>query len=376
MNPTPAVTAAESSQVTLSPVAYSETTPVTAQWYVNGSPVAVVGAAGSATSGTKVTPSGNSLYTSTYTFSTDATPDQSGNQYYVIFTAGVSQATSASTILTVVPPQAPLVIIQPPNTSVQTGNVTTISATATGSPAPTVAWQVSTDGGHTWSPISNIAPYSFSNTPATSFAGYVSTLSIASAQNLSGDEYEAIFTNGVSPAATSNPATLTVLTPETILTDWDFNSTYPNVNGGKNSPDPYTDAPVPVAAGIDNSIDVGGSAIPVGFNLPYAFYDSATGLDGNGAVAESDIVNTPGALNPNFNENTWRLVVDRFPAPPRRAPRPTVLATSFPNTPRAFNSAFRPLGLKALTLPSIGTRRPRASSMPRSSTRPAGRRLP
>ena len=243
VNPAPTVTAAESHTVTLTATAYSETIPVTAQWYVNGSPVPSVGTAGSATSGTNVTSIGNSLYTSTYTFTTDATPDQSGNSYYVIFSAGSSKAQSASSTLTVVPPLAPLVIIPPANTSVQSGNVTTISATATGSPAPTVAWQVSTDGGHTWSPVSNNAIYSGATTVTTTFAGYVATLSIASSPSLNGYQYEAIFSNGVTPAATSNPATLTVLTQETVLTDWDFNSTYPTVTSAGSSADPYVDGP-------------------------------------------------------------------------------------------------------------------------------------
>ena len=124
---------------------------------------------------------------------------------------------------------------------------------------------------------------------------------------MNGYEYEATFSNGVAPPATSSAATLTVLSPETVLNAWDFNSTYPNVTSAANSPDPYINSPASVAAGVDGSVDVGARRVPVGMDLPYAYYDSATGTDANGAVAEADIVNSPASLNPNFNENTWRV---------------------------------------------------------------------
>jgi hypothetical protein len=86
---------------------------------------------------------------------------------------------------------------------------------------------------------------------------------------------------------------MTVLGAETILTDWDFNQ---DANGA------FTNSPAPTGGVVD-----AGTASPVGMTLPYNPSDPATGIDGNGSVPAGDITNTPGALNPNFNENTWRI---------------------------------------------------------------------
>ena len=93
---------------------------------------------------------------------------------------------------------APAVTTQPSNASVAAGSAATFTAAASGTPTPTVQWQVSTDKGSAW-------------TNDTADAGNTSaTLTIASAgASQTGDEYRAIFTNEVG-SATSDPATLTV----------------------------------------------------------------------------------------------------------------------------------------------------------------------
>ena len=82
------------------------------------------------------------------------------------------------------------------------GSTASFSAAASGAPAPTVQWQVSTDTGDTWSPISGAtsATYSFTTSPT---------------QN--GYEYEAVFTN-TAGQATTNPAILTVTTTLPAIT--------------------------------------------------------------------------------------------------------------------------------------------------------------
>ena len=96
-----------------------------------------------------------------------------------------------------VPDMAPTITTNPNSQSVAAGQPVTFTAAANGYPAPAVQWQVSTDGGVTFSPVSG----------ATS-----DTLSIASATLAeNGNEYEAVFTNGTSPDATTNPATLSVV---------------------------------------------------------------------------------------------------------------------------------------------------------------------
>ena len=69
-------------------------------------------------------------------------------------------------------------------------------AAASGFPAPTVQWQLSTDGGTTFSPVPG----------ATSTTLTLTTTTLGE----NGYEYEAVFTNGAGPAATSDPAVLTV----------------------------------------------------------------------------------------------------------------------------------------------------------------------
>ena len=98
------------------------------------------------------------------------------------------------TDLTLTTVQTPTITTNPTNQTVTAGQTATFMAAASGNPTPTVQWQVSTDGGKTFSDIAGatIAPLSFTATAA---------------QN--GDEYRAVFGNSVG-AATTGAATLTV----------------------------------------------------------------------------------------------------------------------------------------------------------------------
>ena len=100
--------------------------------------------------------------------------------------------------------QPPTVITQPVNQSVTVGSGATFTAAFTGNPAPTMQWQVSTDGGHTFTDISG----------ATS-----GTLSVSSATaSQSGNEYPAVGSNSVDKNVPSNAAKLTVITIPAIVT--------------------------------------------------------------------------------------------------------------------------------------------------------------
>jgi hypothetical protein len=88
----------------------------------------------------------------------------------------------------------PTITTQPANQTVTAGQTATFTAAATGSPTPTVQWQVSTDGGVTFSNVSG----------ATS-----TTLSFTTALSQSGNRYRAVFTNSAG-TATTTAATLTV----------------------------------------------------------------------------------------------------------------------------------------------------------------------
>ena len=93
---------------------------------------------------------------------------------------------------------APTVTTQPTNQTITYGANATFTAAASGTPAPTVKWQVSTNGGASWSDVPGATSTTF-------------TLTQPSA-SLSGNKYRAIFTNtcGGTPTATTSEATLTV----------------------------------------------------------------------------------------------------------------------------------------------------------------------
>jgi hypothetical protein len=118
-------------------------------------------------------------YTVTYTYLGDA--------------ARFKAAAAGSGTLTV--RVAPSILTNPSSQTVVSGNSVTFSASASGYPAPTVQWQVSTNGGSYFSNISGAT--------GTSYTISAATIS----QN--GYEYRAVFTNSAGSVTTS-AATLTV----------------------------------------------------------------------------------------------------------------------------------------------------------------------
>ncbi len=130
---------------------------------------------------------------------------ESGYEYRAVFTNVVGSRTSSAATLTV--QAAPAVTQNPLSATVTAGETATFSAAASGSPTPTVQWQVSSNGGSSWA-------------ADTSDAGNISdTLTVASVTLAqSGNEYRAVFTN----AAGSQPgsaATLTVQTRPVVTTN-------------------------------------------------------------------------------------------------------------------------------------------------------------
>jgi hypothetical protein len=111
-------------------------------------------------------------------------------------THAASGATDTATV-TVSAPTRPQVTAQPADRSVLAGGSVTFSAAASGIPAPTVRWQVSTDGGASYGDIPGAA------------APVLALTSVAVGQ--SGNRYRAVFTNSAG-TATTGAATLTVTT--------------------------------------------------------------------------------------------------------------------------------------------------------------------
>jgi hypothetical protein len=112
-----------------------------------------------------------------------------------IFGYGISVQNSNDLFTFLTGNVAPGVTTQPANQTVTAGQTATFTAAASGTPSPTVQWQLSTNFGAAWTNISGATStsYSVSNTTAS----------------LSGTEYRAVFTNSLG-SATTNAVTLTV----------------------------------------------------------------------------------------------------------------------------------------------------------------------
>jgi hypothetical protein len=94
------------------------------------------------------------------------------------------------------PPVPPAVTTQPADQTVAAGQTYAFTAAASGTPDPSAQWQVSTDGGST-----------FTNITGATDPSYTATASLSD----SGKQFRAVFTNP-SGNATTNAATLTVVT--------------------------------------------------------------------------------------------------------------------------------------------------------------------
>jgi Immunoglobulin I-set domain len=99
---------------------------------------------------------------------------------------------------------APAFTTSPQSQTVTAGAGTQFAATATGTPSPTLQWQLSSNGGGTWSSITNSTTYGGATTTTLTITG-------ASAA-ISGNRYRCVATNSVASVA-SGSALLTVTTP-------------------------------------------------------------------------------------------------------------------------------------------------------------------
>jgi hypothetical protein len=114
-----------------------------------------------------------------------------------VFTNVAGSATTDPATLTV-GTSAPAITLEPTDRTGVPGQTVSFTATASGAPAPTVVWQVSTNGGTTWSNIQG---------NGTSTSDTLSGPIFGTFEN--GWEVRAVDTN-VAGSATTDPATLTV----------------------------------------------------------------------------------------------------------------------------------------------------------------------
>ena len=138
---------------------------------------------------------------------TGASQSLNGDEFQAIFSNTISGTvyTATTTAATLTVDNAPIVTSNPSNLTVNAGSNAAFSAAASGNPTPTVQWQISTNGGTSWSNLSNGGSYSGVTTDALTITG--------ASQSLNGDEFQAIFSNTISGTvytATTTAATLTV----------------------------------------------------------------------------------------------------------------------------------------------------------------------
>jgi hypothetical protein len=136
-------------------------------------------------------------------YSFGAVESQDGYEFKAFFKNAEGKATTHIVTLTVTPVAvapvvasqavAPTVTAQPAPTTVSAGSTASFTASASGSPAPTVQWEVSTDGA-TWTEITGATNTSYALVAPFGDSGY---------------RFQAVFTNSAG-SATSDPATLTV----------------------------------------------------------------------------------------------------------------------------------------------------------------------
>jgi hypothetical protein len=129
---------------------------------------------------------------------TNAPTSLNGAEYEAIFSTAAGALTTSAAILTV-----DYVTVNPAAATIVVGQKATFqAATANPTNSDTVQWQVSSDGGHTFGPLSDGGLYSGTAT---------TTLTISNVPgSLNGAEYEAVFSNKAGTLTTS-AATMTVI---------------------------------------------------------------------------------------------------------------------------------------------------------------------
>ena len=134
------------------------------------------------------------------TFTIAGTPTASGTFNYTVSTTGGTCVTTATGTI-IVTSAAPTITTNPSNSTIATGANTSFTAVASNSPS-SYTWEVSTNGGGSWSTVTNGGVYSNATT---------ATLNITAAPfSMNGYIYRVRATNGCGTSANSSNATLTV----------------------------------------------------------------------------------------------------------------------------------------------------------------------
>jgi hypothetical protein len=171
------------------------------QWYVNQgngfTPLSNIGVY-----------SGSSTDTLTIT---GATAAMNGYEYEAFFKNNGNQIANTSAALLTVD-TAPTVTSDPSNAIVSAGSTTTFTASASGNPAPAVQWEISSDGGLSFTALAPGGVYGNSVTTNT-----LTITGVAAAMN--GYEYEAVFSNNIGPVVATSPAKVILGTAPTLVSN-------------------------------------------------------------------------------------------------------------------------------------------------------------
>ena len=173
-------------------------TPPTVQWqvYANGPPWTAV----TNNPPYSISTSSGSQSTTSTLMITDATMTMSGYQYEAVFTNPISVHTTSSASLTVAAAVGPTITLNPVSQTIASGETVTFTAAAGGVETPSVQWQLSTNGGSSFSNISGATSTSYSFTALAAENGY---------------QYQAVFTN-TTASSTTTAATLSVFIVTTL----------------------------------------------------------------------------------------------------------------------------------------------------------------
>ena len=191
------VTAGAAATFTVS--AYGTPTP-TYQWQVSTNGGA---------SWTNVT-TGSGGTTASYTTGGIGAVDD-GSLFQVVVANGGSSTITSSTAKLIVN-YVPTIQTQPAARTVNLGAPASFTVSAAGDPAPTYQWQVSLDGGSTWTNVSSGS----GGTTASYTTG-------ATGAGDNGSLFQVVIGNGVGAGVTSAPAALTVILPSIVINTYPAN---------------------------------------------------------------------------------------------------------------------------------------------------------
>ena len=258
----------EAPHIDIQPLSTTVTEGETAKFHstAHGNPAPTVQWEVSTNGGSTFTPIEGATSTS---LAFTATPEKDGYKYRAVWknTAG----TTTSNVATLTVQGVPKITEQPEDEVVLAGSSVTFEAQATGKPTPTVQWELSSNGGTSYSPIGG----------ATS-----NTFTIASTQlSESGHLFRAVFKN-TAGTATTRVALLTVATTDYRAYGWGMNNRGQTGTGGFL---PVT-APLPIPnLSFVTQVSAGGRhslALQAGGKV-YAW-----GFDGHGQLGNEGAIGT------------------------------------------------------------------------------------